>query len=68
MLPALLGVAMMLLASWRAARWAFLAVLLALHVSLAQGSVTRYYGDARTWLTSMPWLGPGDAGAERRME
>ncbi|MCC7372477.1 MAG: DUF2142 domain-containing protein [Chloroflexi bacterium] len=59
-LPALLGVAMMLLASWRAARWAFLAVLLALHVSLAQGSVTRYYGDARTWLTSMPWAAHRD--------
>lgn len=64
-LPALLGVSTVLLASWRPARWAFLAVLLALHLSLVQRSVTRYYGDTRTWLSALAWLSASDGLAER---
>jgi hypothetical protein len=54
-LPVVVGVAVLLLSSWRPARWAFLIVLLSLHVVLTRQSVVRYYGDPDTWKASLPW-------------
>ena len=54
-LPIMVGVAVLLLSSWRPARWAFLIVLLALHIALVRQSVVRYYGDVDTWKASLPW-------------
>ena len=54
-LPIMVGVAVLLLSSWRPARWAFLIVLLALHIALVRQSVVRYDGDADTWKASLPW-------------
>lgn len=56
-LPALVGVSAALLHAWRWARWAFIATLVALHVSLVERSISRYFGDASTWWASWPWTG-----------
>ncbi len=56
-LPALVGVSAALLRAWRWARWTFIATLVALHVSLVERSVSRYFGEASTWWASWPWTG-----------
>jgi hypothetical protein len=53
-LPVMLGVAVLTRHNWRTVRWALVLAIVALHLSLAGRSVTRYYGDVGTWCTSLP--------------
>lgn len=55
-LPAMIGVGGLTLHRWRVVRWTFVFALLALHLSLAQRSIPRYFGDAETWCASLPWV------------